>query len=167
MIKQSTLITFLLINLNLLFSQNKETPIDIQARKDIALMITQSYKESPFDKRWKLQAYEKRKILNISLERNRMMNMKPSLYDAKQLKELRNLEKIVSKDLAYLIYKNYLASTKNSIKLNSQIYIKIIFEFYFSYGDNTTSNIELSLLPFEMLDIGFPVLKKNFDKSFE
>lgn len=166
MMRQITLI-ILLLNINLLFSQNKETPIDIQARKDIALMITQSYKMAPFDKRWKLQAYEKKKVLHISLERNRMMNMKPSIYNTKQLKELQNLEKIASKDLAYLIYKNYLASTENSIQLNSQIYNKIVFEFYFPYGDNTTSNLELSLLPFEMIDIGFPVLKKNFDKRFK
>ncbi|NLP59326.1 TIGR02281 family clan AA aspartic protease [Lutibacter sp. B1] len=151
------------------FKKNKKpspeemAKFDEKIRKDLAEMTTLAYQTAPIDKKWKLNAYSKNEILFISMERDRM-DIRPSLEANSQKRKIKNLEKVTSKDLAYLVYKNYIATNdEKNLKFLSELYKEIRFDYYFSYIDGTSSEVNFSILSEEMLKIGIPVIKRKFD----
>lgn len=145
-------------------SPEEMAKFDENFRKEYAELITLVYKSAPIDKKWKLNAYSKNEILFVSMERDRM-DIRPSAESYSQKKEIKNLETVTSKDLAYLVYKNYIATNdEENLKFLSERYKEIKFDFYFSYIDGTTSEVNFSILSKELIKFGIPVIKRLFDE---
>lgn len=145
-------------------SPEEMAKFDKKIRKDLADMTTLAYQTAPIDKKWKLNAYSKNEILFISMERDRM-DIRPSLESSSQKRKIKNLEKVTSKDLAYLVYKNYIATNdEKNLKFLSELYKEIKFDYYFTYIDGTTSEVNFLISSEEMLKIGIPVIKRQFEK---
>jgi clan AA aspartic protease (TIGR02281 family) len=138
-----------------------------KSRKGLAEMITLSYKKYPGYKQWNLNAYTKNRILYVSME-SVILDLRPKSFNNIQRKQIKDLEVVNSKDIAFNVYKSYIGgSTESNLEYLSEILDEIVFDFYFSYIDGSNSSLKHSITSKEMLEIGVPITKRKFDNHCE
>ena len=129
--------------------------------RDNAVKTMNTHYESMSTGKWRLNAYRKNTVIYLSMESD-TFNIDTSLYTKKKRK---NNEQTLSKNMAYKLYEMYFGSKKeDTLEYHTSLWSKIVFNFYWTYLNGTTSSIEYSISADDMLKIGIPVTKQKFDK---
>lgn len=134
---------------------------DEAVSKDLAELMTLSYRESPVYGNWNLNASSNNKTLYFNME-SEVLNISPNAYDDISRKKFKEIEFTMSKDMAFNLYKIWMTL----IKLDSHIefWNEMVFDFYFSYADGSNTSIKYSLSSEDFLAIGEFVTKQKFDQ---
>ncbi|WP_157973004.1 retropepsin-like aspartic protease [Aureibaculum luteum] len=148
-------------------SPKNEAEFNEELRESGAELIELVYNKHPAYNNWNLNTNTKGKVLYINME-SEIISMRPKSQNKAGRKQIKDIEFVKSKEIAYNIYKSYISSdSKENIEFQASIWDKIVIDFYFSYIDGSNSSLKHSITSQGMLAIGVPLTKKKFDRYFE